>query len=88
MCKLFDDWTNEIKEFCVENGYDFNAAKNLSQSWNNNTVVLFYCDSSKATDGLLDDTPSPMVLLIRREKNGKLTFEKTQHTEKYLKKAS
>lgn len=88
MCELFDDWTNEIKKFCNDNGYDFEIAKNLNQSWNSNTVVLYRCVPSEETDGLLDDTPSPMVLLIRREKNGQLTFEKTQHTEKYLKRVS
>ena len=88
MCKLFDDWNTEIKQFCDDNGYDFEAAKELSQAWNSNTVVLYYCAPSNTSDGLLNDTPSPMVLLIRREKNGRLVFEKTQHTDKYLKKAS
>jgi len=88
MCKLFDDWTKEIKEYCENNGYDFETARNLNQSWNSNTVVLYHCAPVEETNGLLDDTPSPMVLLIRREKNGRLTFEKTKHTEKYLKKVS
>ena len=88
MCKLFDDWTNEIKKYCDDNNYDFELAKNLSQSWNQNTVVLYHCVPSDTIDGLLNDTPSPMVLLIRREKNGRLTFEKTKNTDKYLRKAS
>lgn len=88
MCKLFDDWKNEIKAYCDDNGFDFEIARNLNQSWNSNTVVLYHCAPAEGTDGLLDDTPSPMVLLIRREKNGHFIFEKTKHTEKYLKKVS
>ncbi|WP_287606333.1 hypothetical protein [Ruminococcus sp.] len=56
----------------------------MSQSWNKNTVALSYRDPSKGSNGLLDDTPCPLVLLIRREKNGKLVFEQTEHTKKYI----
>ena len=59
MCKLFDEWRNEIKDYCRQQGLNFD-------------------------NGLLDDTPCPLVLLIRREKNGKLVFEQTEHTKKYL----
>ena len=29
MCKRFDDWSQEIKEFCDSNGYSFEKAKKL-----------------------------------------------------------
>lgn len=88
MCKLFDDWSSQIKDYCESNDLDFEKAKNLSQSWGRDILALQYHDPEKGHEGLLDDTPSPLVLLIRREKNGSLTFEKTKHTEKYLKKVS
>lgn len=88
MCKLFDEWSNEIQSFCDENQLSFEAAKNLSQAWNKNTVVLYFCDKHNNSDGLMNDTPSPMVLLIRREKDGRITFEQTEHTQKYLRKVS
>ncbi|WP_288738581.1 hypothetical protein [uncultured Ruminococcus sp.] len=47
-------------------------------------MALSYRDPSKGSNGLLDDTPCPLVLLICREKNGKLVFEQTEHTKKYL----
>ena len=88
MCKLFDDWTPQIKGYCDENGLDFEKAKQLSQSWGRDILVLQYHDPKKGKRGLLDETPMPLVLLIRRDKNGKLTFEKTQYTERYLNKVS
>ncbi len=88
MCKLFDDWKKEIREYCENNGLSFEAAEKLSQSWNKTTIVLYHCESQNSDSGLLNDEPSPMVLLIRREKNGRLTFEQTEHTDKYLKKVS
>lgn len=84
MCKFFDEWRNEIKDYCRQQGLNFYTAEKLSQSWNKNTVALSYRDPSKGSNGLLDDTPCPLVLLIRREKNGKLVFEQTEHTKKYL----
>ena len=75
---------NEIKDYCRQQGLNFDTAEKLSQSWNKNTVALSYRDPSKGSNGLLDDTPCPLVLLICREKNGKLVFEQTEHTKKYL----
>lgn len=75
---------NEIKDYCRQQGLNFDTAEKLSQSWNKNTVALSYRDPSKGSNGLLDDTPCPLVLLIRREKNGKLVFEQTEHTKKYI----
>lgn len=84
MCKLFDEWRNEIKNYCCRQGLNFEIAEKLSQSWNKNTVALYYCDPSEGKNGLLDDTPCPLVLLIRREENGNLVFEQTEYTKKYL----
>ena len=88
MCKLFDDWKNEIKNYCDKNDLCFEQAEKLSQAWNKSTLVLYYCDPAQGEDGLLNDIPSPMVLIIRQEKNGALAFEQTKFTNKYLKKIS
>ena len=88
MCKLFDDWTDVIKKYCEQNGLSFEAAKKMSQSWNKTTVVLYYCDPQKGERGLINDIPSPMVLLIKKEKDGSLTFEQSEYTQKYLGKIS
>ena len=88
MCRLFDEWKNEIKRYCEQNNLSFEKAETLSQAWNESTVVLYYCDLEQGKNGLLNDIPSPMVLLIKKEKNGSLTFEKTEFTDKFLKKVS
>ena len=84
MCKLFDEWRNEIKDYCRKQGLNFEMAEKLSQSWNKDMVALSYYDPSKGKNGLIDETPCPLVLLIRREKDGNLVFEQTEYTKKYL----
>ena len=88
MCMLFDKWKKEIKQYCDQNGLSFEAAQKMSQAWNKTTVVLYQPEKSNNESGLLDDTPSPMVLLIQRKKDGTLKFVQTEHTRKYLGDAS
>lgn len=85
MCKLFDDWAKDIEEFCIANNYSFDKAKKLSQCWSNDFLALQYFDpkSERGKLGLLDETPMPLVLMISK-KNGKLNFEQTENTRKYL----
>lgn len=84
MCKLFEDWSGDIQNFCLKNNYSFDKAKKLSKSWGKDFLILAYHDPEKGKMGLLDDTPMPAVLLIKKESNGQLTFEQTEHTKKYL----
>jgi len=88
MCKLFDEWATEIEMFCQKNDLSFDKAKTLSQCWGKDDLILQYYDKEKGKNGLLDETPMPVVLWIKRDKNGNLSFEKTEHTEKYLGKVS
>lgn len=44
MCKRFDDWSQEIKNFCDKNGYSFEKAKSLSQCWGKDDLFLQYFD--------------------------------------------
>ena len=83
MCKLFEEWSGEIQKYCEDNGLNFEKAKKLSKSWSKNDLLLGYFDPEKGKMGLLDDTPMPLVLYIRKE-NGTLIFEQTEHTRKYL----
>ena len=87
MCKLFDEWENEIKEYCTKNELSFEKAKKMCQSWSKNDLALSYHDKSKGVNGLLDDTPMPMVLLITKTETG-LNFEQTEFTKQYLGKVS
>lgn len=87
MCKFFDDWSTDIKDYCQNNNLDFEKAKKLSRCWGNNFLVLQYHDKNKQTKGLLDETPMPIVLVIEK-KNSSLIFTQTEHTKKYLHKVS
>ena len=88
MCKLFDDWSSEIEKFCNDNNYSFDKAKKLSQCWGKDDLVLQYYDKEMGKKGLLDETPMPVVLWIKRDKDGNLSFEQTEYTEKYIGKVS
>jgi hypothetical protein len=83
MCKLFDDWSKDIHSYCVENHFDFEKAKALSQCWGSDFLALQFYDPEKGKNGLLDETPMPLVLLIRKTSNG-LIFEQTENTVRYL----
>lgn len=83
MCKLFEDWSAQIKQYCAENNFSYEKARALSQCWGSNFLALQFFDSSKGDKGLLDETPMPLVLMIKKTDNG-LVFEQTENTKKYL----
>lgn len=83
MCKLFDDWENEIKTYCDVNKLDYGRVKKMAKSWGKNDIALQFIDKSKGKRGLLDDTPAPVVLWIRKI-NDEIIFEQTEYTKKYL----
>ncbi|MCM1577454.1 MAG: hypothetical protein NC078_01480 [Ruminococcus sp.] len=84
MCKLFEDWSPQIEQFCAENGYDFEKAKKLAKCWGKDDLCLQHYDPEKGKMGLLDETPMPLVLFIKKTGSGELIFEQTEYTRKYL----
>lgn len=83
MCKLFNLWENEIRDYCIKNNLDFEKAKKMPKSWGKDDIALQYVDDNEGELGLLDETPAPVVLWIKRI-NGELVFEQTEYTRKYL----
>lgn len=83
MCKLFEDWSDDIQQYCQKNNLDFDKAKKLSQCWGSNFLALQFHDPEKGKMGLLDETPMPLVLLISKTPDG-LVFEETEYTQKYM----
>ncbi len=83
MCKLFDDWSGEIRNYCQKNNFSFEKVQKLSQCWGSNFLALQHHDPEKGKMGLLDETPMPLVLLITQTSDG-LVFEQTEYTKKYL----
>ncbi len=87
MCKLFSKYEEEIKKYCKDNALDFKKAKSLPQCWGKNDIWLQHYDSEKGKNGLKDETPAPIVLKIMVN-NGKVTFEQTENTKKYIGKTA
>lgn len=88
MCKLFDDWSNDIRSYCQNNNLSFERAKQLSQCWGKDFLALQYFDpeneSVKNRLGLLDETPMPVVLMIQKGSDGNLVFTQTENTRRYI----
>lgn len=83
MCKLFTKYEKEIERYCIENSLSFAKAKRLPQCWGKNDIWLQYHDPEKGKNGLTDETPAPIVLKIYID-DGKVSFEQTEYTKKYL----
>lgn len=87
MCKLFDDWSTQIKEYCEKNNLSFEKVQKMSKSWGKNDIALQYynpnAESVKKGLGLLDETPMPVVLWITKQGDN-LIFKQTEYTKQYL----
>ena len=83
MCKLFDEWTPQIKDYCVYNNLSFEKAAKMSQCWSKDDIILQYYDENNSRRDLLNDVPMPIVLKIARTPEG-LHFTQTEHTQRYL----
>lgn len=83
MCKLFSEWEKEIRRYCVSNGLDFSKAEKSGKCWRKDVLMLQHIDPDKGKNGMRDETPAPVILVIKKQKNG-LVFEQTEYTHKYL----
>jgi len=73
------------KGYCTQHGYSMRKlAENRFHLIGG--VAVFSVPSPVKPNGLMNDRETqPLPTLILRQENGKLTFETTEHTEKYLK---
>lgn len=83
MCKLFLDWQQAIRKYCIDNGLDFSKAEKTGKCWGKDVLILQHIDAEKGKSGLRDETPAPVVLVVRKNGNS-LKFEQTEHTMQYL----
>ena len=86
MCKIFQNFKNEITDYCVANGINPEKVFSSAKSFNNDFVAVQHYDPNKPTDGLgllKDHIPAPVTLIIRRV-GDRVTFEQTENTQKYL----
>ena len=89
MCKQFEDWKADISNYCDSNGLSFEKAQRMVKSSNRDVLLLQHFDpnqdSVKRGLGLRDETPMPLVLIVRNRK-GRIEIKQTEHTRKYLSK--
>jgi hypothetical protein len=79
----YQDYKDEIKEYCLLNKLDFEKINSYPKCWNSEFIAVQYSDGDYTnTGGLLNDTPMPLVLLINKEENG-ISFEQTEYTKQY-----
>lgn len=84
MCNRFEEWQNEIKDYCDQNALSFEKAKKMVMCENKDALILQYYDrNSNSKNEIHNETPLPVVLWIFRTVNG-LLFEQTENTAKYL----
>jgi hypothetical protein len=73
----------EIKKYCEANSLSVDKVFSASSAGNKSEMILQHFDPDDGKLGLLDETPMPITLKIYFER-GKLRFEQTEHTHKYL----
>ncbi len=84
MCDFSERYRTEIKRYFEENNLSFDKVCQMGQCYGKNDLWLQYVDEEKGKNGLLDETPAPIVLKIYLDNNGDLKIEQTEHTKKYL----
>lgn len=83
MCKLFSEWEKDIQKYCRENGLDFSKAQKAGKCWGKDFLILQHVDEKKGQRGLMDESPAPVVLVVKRD-NDRVVFEQTPNTRRYL----
>ncbi|MDR2592512.1 MAG: hypothetical protein LBC59_06875 [Chitinispirillales bacterium] len=83
MIKIIVKYKKEIEEYCAENNLSVEKVFHAPRAYNSTRLILQHYDPEKGKMGLLDETPAAVTLAIFLE-NGKLRFEQTEHTHKYL----
>jgi hypothetical protein len=75
----------EVEQYCADNNLSSEKLFSSSCSCDKKSVFITgkWGDPDREKLGLKDNIPSPVLLKIFLE-NGKLRFEQTEHTQKYL----
>jgi hypothetical protein len=76
-------YKKEIADYCAENGLSASKVFQSALCYSDTQVSILH-HTPKKYNGVIDDTkPMPVTLEIHLA-NGKLRFEQTEHTYKYL----
>lgn len=83
MCMEYRKYADEIKVYCEQNNLNFNKLEKMVKGCGSDDIIIQHYNPEKGKMGLLDETPMPVVLWIKRTSKG-LVFEQTEYTKKYL----
>jgi hypothetical protein len=84
MYRIIKKHKDEIEKYCLAKDISVGKVFSSSVSEDDESVfILAPIDPERAKRGLADKVPSLVTLKIFLE-NGKLRFEQTEHTRKYL----
>lgn len=83
MCMEYRNYAEQIRDYCENNKLNFNKLEKMIKGCGSDDIIIQYHDPEKGKNGLLDETPMPVVLWIKRIDGG-LVFQQTEHTRKYL----
>lgn len=84
MCMEYREYRNDIQTYCTKNNLDFIKLDNMIKGCGENDIVIQARTGKISSLGLLDETPMPAVLRIRKAPDGTLHFEQTEYTKRYL----
>lgn len=86
MRSLYESWKPQIQEYFKANNLNYEKVKRCGKAVGvidgKRTLLLQNIETDSA-NGLLDETPAPVVLKAVEE-NGKLIFEITENTKEYF----
>ena len=87
MRKLYESWKPQIEAYFKANNLNYEKVKKCGKCMgkvDGQISLVLQKIGNPAANGLLDETPAPVVL-IAVEENGELIFEKTEITDEYFK---
>lgn len=84
MCMEYKNYENDIQFYCEKNELDFSKLKSMIKGCGDNDIIIQARTGRNSSQGLLDETPMPVVLMIQRQPDGSLNFRQTEHTKRYI----
>lgn len=83
MCMNVKQYQSEIKQYCINNNLSYDKTMSAIKGCGNDTIIFQVSEQRLNKKGMLDETPLPTVLIMRKN-NNQVEFEQTEYTQKYL----
>lgn len=80
--KIFDIFADAMQEYCKSNNLDFDKVKSSPKC--GNETVLFIQHLGNKSNGLEKNEPAEILLLAKKDEEGKIQVEKFKGADEYL----